>query len=246
MITSPILDHARRAAGIVATGLALLAAAVPAGAQQAPQTPQFGPRAGGAQAQATQPGQPAQQAGPKPQLVAKHGEWEIQCGDFANPAAAHGGADNAEKKPAQTASSGKSDAAGSTTGAAQVIRQCGMIQVARSTEQQNVGMTLVLVRQPQGDNMITMMRILVPIGVYLPTGVALEIDGNAVGRVPFTQCIPQLCMAFAEATPETLEKLKKGSKANFIIYAAPGMGIGLDISLKGFTAALAELEKQSS
>ncbi|WP_342643026.1 invasion associated locus B family protein [Rhodoligotrophos ferricapiens] len=251
MITSPLFTQAHRAAVAAVAGLALLATAGAAGAQQA----QFGPRANGAQAQAqpaqptpqgqpAQPGQPGQPgaAAPKANIVATHGDWQIQCGDFANPAAAHN-QNNAGDKPAQ--SGGKSDPAGSTSGSP-VLRQCGMIQSVRSQERQNIGLTLVLVRQPQGDKTITMMRILVPIGVYLPTGVALEIDGNAVGRVPFTQCIPQLCMAFAEATPETLDKLKKGSKANFIIYEGPGMGIGLDISLKGFTAALTELEKQSS
>jgi invasion protein IalB len=73
--------------------------------------------------------------------------------------------------------------------------------------------------------------------------VALEIDGDAVGRVPFTRCIPQICIALAEASPPTLEKMKRGAMANFIIYEAPGMGMGLELSLRGFTAALAELDK---
>ena len=89
------------------------------------------------------------------------------------------------------------------------------------------------------------MRVIAPIGVFLPTGVALEIDGNAVGRVPFTRCMPQVCMAFAEASPETLAKLKKGKSANFIIYEAPGMGLPMNLSLEGFSASLAALEKAS-
>ena len=81
------------------------------------------------------------------------------------------------------------------------------------------------------------------LGVFLPTGVALEIDGTAVGRVPFNRCLPQVCMAIAEASPETLEKLKKGKEANFIIYEAPGIGLPMKLSLSGFTASLSALEK---
>ena len=85
------------------------------------------------------------------------------------------------------------------------------------------------------------MRVLVPIGVYLPTGVALEIDGAAVGRAPFVRCRPQICEAFAEVSPESLAKMKKGTAANFIVYEAPGLGIPMKISLEGFSAALDNL-----
>jgi invasion protein IalB len=37
--------------------------------------------------------------------------------------------------------------------------------------------------------------------------------------------------------------MKKGNTAKFIIYEAPGLGIDMNISLKGFTAALDELGK---
>ena len=86
-----------------------------------------------------------------------------------------------------------------------------------------------------------MMRVMAPIGVYLPTGVALEIDGAAVGRVPFTRCRPQICEAFAEASPETLAKMKKGTAANFIIYEAPGLGMPMKISLEGFSAGAGQI-----
>lgn len=150
---------------------------------------------------------------PKQKVVFEQGDWKVSC----------------EEKPADA----KSDAQES----------CGMIQTATHPERKNVALTLVLVKSVQNEKPVTMMRVLAPIGVFLPTGVALEIDGNAVGRVPFTRCLPQVCVAFAEASPPTLEKLKKGGKAKFIIYEAPGLGIGLDLSLKGFTASFTELQK---
>jgi len=152
-----------------------------------------------------------------PEVIATHGDWKIQC-ESGNPQQAEGAPENS--------------------------KQCGMVQTARSEKNPKVSLTLVLVKAKQGDKMVTMMRVMAPIGVFLPTGVALEIDGGAVGRVPFTRCLPQVCMAFAEASPETLAKLRKGGGANFIIYEAPGLGLPMKISLNGFSAAFAELDKQ--
>lgn len=163
-----------------------------------------------------EPGQaaPAGQAGPAPTVIETHGDWKVQCETTSAAAAA-------ENQPP---------------------KQCGMVQTARSEKNPKVQLTLVLVKAKQGDKQVTMMRVMAPIGVFLPTGVALEIDGAAVGRVPFTRCLPQICIAFAEASKETLEKMRKGGGANFIIYEAPGLGLPMKISLSGFSAAFAALE----
>jgi invasion protein IalB len=121
---------------------------------------------------------------------------------------------------------------------------CGMVQVTRSEKNPKVGLSLVIVRAKQGEKDVVMMRVMAPIGVYLPTGVALEVDGTAVGRVPFTRCRPQICEALAEASPETLGKMKKGTAANFIVYEAPGLGVPMKISLEGFSAGLDSLTAQ--
>jgi invasion protein IalB len=222
--------------------------------QQAPQQapgklppPSFGPRA--ARPQAGQPGQQQQHPqGPPPEVIGKYGDWTVQCEkappQTAGDASAQG--QDAEQNTASTdaaAPSGKGDAAAPAAKPGGGERPCGMVQTVRDEKRKNIGLTLVLVSGEQQGKKVTMMRVMAPIGVFLPTGVALEIDGAAVGRVPFTRCLPQVCIAFAEATPPTLEKLKKGGKANFIIYEAPGVGIRLPITLNGFSKGLAELAK---
>ena len=156
-------------------------------------------------------------AAPAVEVIATHGAWKIQC----------------ESAPAGQA----------TEGQAEGQKQCGMVQSAKSEKNPKAVLTLVLIRTKQADKQVTMIRVIAPIGVFLPTGVALEIDGAAVGRVPFTRCMPQVCMAFAEASPETLDKMKKGDAANFIIYEAPGLGLPMKISLEGFSAAFDALDK---
>ena len=158
-------------------------------------------------------GQPQGQV-PAAETIATHGDWVVQC-----------------DTPQKTAD-GKTPP-----------KQCGIVQNAKYEKNPRVGLTLVITKMKQGDKTVTSMRVMAPIGVFLPTGVALEIDGAAVGRVPFTSCLPRFCMALAEASPDTLAKLKKGKAANFIIYEAPGMGMPMPISLKGFSDALGELDK---
>jgi invasion protein IalB len=193
-----------------------LGAAVPALAQQG-QQPAQGQQNFGPRVKPAQPGaapQAGQEGAPPPsQTVAKHGAWEVQCAD----------APPQKDQPAK--------------------KQCGMVQITKSEKNEKVGLSLIVLKVKQGDKEMTMMRVVVPIGVYLPTGVALEIDKAAVARVPFTRCLPRTCEAFAEASPPTLEKMKKGTSANFIIYEAPGLGIPMKISLDGFAAALGELSK---
>ncbi|MET0483790.1 MAG: invasion associated locus B family protein [Aestuariivirgaceae bacterium] len=202
---------------------------------------QFGPRA--ARPQAGAAGQPGMQRPrtPPPQVMGKFGDWVLQCEQTPQTAANSGGQDAAQETASTDDASGKGDAAAKPD--ANGERPCGLVQSVRDEKRKNIGLTLVLLEGMQQGKKVTMMRVMAPIGVFLPTGVALEIDGAAVGRVPFTRCLPQVCVAFAEATPPTLEKLKKGGKANFIIYEAPGVGIRLPITLNGFSKGLGELAK---
>lgn len=157
--------------------------------------------------------QAQQRPQPKVDIIAENGKWKVQC----------------ETPPAPE---------GQTP-----TRQCGMVQSTASEKNPKATLTLVLVKTKAGDKETINMRVIAPIGVFLPTGVALEVDGNAIGRVPFTRCMPQVCMAFAEASPETLEKMKKGGEANFIIYEAPGIGMPMKLSLSGFSASLEALQQ---
>jgi invasion protein IalB len=152
---------------------------------------------------------------PKVETIATHGKWQIQCSDL----------------PAQN-----DQPAG---------RSCGMIQVGKSETNESIGLSLVINKVKQGDKSQTLMRALVPIGVYLPTGIAIEIDGAALeGRMNFTRCNPRACEGFGEASAPTLKKFLKGKVATFYIYDRPGNGYPIKLPLEGFADGLAELAKQ--
>jgi invasion protein IalB len=157
-----------------------------------------------------------QPAGPQVETVATHGLWQIQCSELPPPAAGQ-------------PSPGKS---------------CGMTQVVKSDKNENIGMSLIINRVKQAGKKQTMMRALVPIGVYLPTGVAMEIDGAALeGRMSFTRCNPRACEGFGEASDATMKKFMKGQMATFYIYDRPGNGYPLKVALEGFAQGIADLDK---
>ena len=158
--------------------------------------------------------QPQAESQQAAEVIKEHGDWKLTCEKKEVKQP-----DGTSKKP------------------------CALIQSTTSTERKNVALTLVLIKSEKDGKPNTMMRVIAPIGVFLPTGVALEIDGAAVGRVPFTRCLPRVCIAFAEASEPTLDKMRKGGKANFIIYEAPGLGMSLELSLKGFTAGWKHLQE---
>jgi invasion protein IalB len=162
------------------------------------------------------PGAAGGDEGPKAETVATHGSWLVQC---ANAPAAQ------EGQPAGKA--------------------CGMLQNAKSEKNEKVGISVIVSRLKGADGAKTVMRVLVPIGVYLPTGIPVEIDGAALpNRLVFTRCTPRICEAFGEPSQESLSKFLKGNDSIFFLYDRPGNGYPLKISLTGFAAGLQELDKQ--
>ncbi len=174
----------------------------------APQTKQFGPRAGKPAAQGQQ-GAPAE-------TIGKFGAWEVQC----------------------------ADAPKGQDGATEGQKSCGMIQTVKHETNQNVGISVIISKLKRGDKSAVLMRVMAPIGVYLPTGIPVEIDGAALpNRLTFTRCLPRVCEGFGEASPESLTKFMKGGVATFYLYDRPGNGYPLKVSLQGFAKALGELDK---
>jgi invasion protein IalB len=123
-------------------------------------------------------------------------------------------------------------------------KSCGMIQNTQNAKDERVALSVIVSRVKRDGKPVTFMRILAPIGVYLPTGIPIEIDGAALqSRMQFSRCLPRMCEGFGEASPETLAKFKKGTTATFYLYDRPGNGYPMKVSLEGFGTALTALDK---
>lgn len=174
----------------------------------------------------------------QPVIKSKHDAWQIQCEGAKNKTV--NAADLVKELEANQTAEKKKDA---EPAKAIPDEQCGMVQTVKSKDRPNIGLSVIIFRNKKKDKTEgTLLRVLAPSGVFLPNGLAMEIDGTAQGRIGFLRCLPNGCIAQAEVQDKLLKALKSGSAVNFIIYEAPGRGLALSVSLKGFTAAYKALK----
>lgn len=118
--------------------------------------------------------------------------------------------------------------------------KCALVQSVTAEDRPNVGLTVIFLKSIDGKKQL--LRVVAPLGVLLPTGLGLKIDDKDVGHAPFLKCGKVGCIAEVVVNEELVGKLQKGGTAVFIIFQTPEAGIGIPISLKGFTPALAALK----
>ncbi len=115
---------------------------------------------------------------------------------------------------------------------------CALVQSVTAEDRANVGLTVYFQRFQNGTRVL---RVFAPLGVLLPPGLGLKVDGQDIGNAPFLRCHSFACYAQVVVEDELVEKLSKGKTAVFIIFQTEEAGIGIPISLKGFGEALAAL-----
>lgn len=118
--------------------------------------------------------------------------------------------------------------------------KCALVQSVTAEDRPNVGLTVVFYKAIGEDKKL--LRVVVPLGVLLPTGLGLKIDDQDVGNAPFLKCGKRGCIAEVVLQDDVIQKFKSGATAMFIIFDTPEVGIGIPISLQGFAKALASLK----
>ncbi len=115
---------------------------------------------------------------------------------------------------------------------------CAIVQSVTAEDRNNVGLTVYFQRFSDGTQVL---RVFAPLGVLLPPGLGLKIDGQDVGNAPFLRCHSFACYAQVTVDKTLVDKLSKGKTAIFIIFQTEEAGIGIPISLSGFQDALKKL-----
>jgi invasion protein IalB len=126
------------------------------------------------------------------------------------------------------------------TPAGSKVEKCAAVQSVTAEDRPNVGLTVIF--QKSLTSKKQMLLVVAPLGVLLPTGLGLIIDGKDVGRVPFLRCGKIGCFAEAVVPDELSGKLKNGKTALFTIFQTPEQGIAIPIELNGFTKALGSIK----
>ena len=186
------------------TGSIAASIAVPAWAQQAQQTQP---------AQQTQQLQPQQQGQPQPHTQ------QVPTSQVPQPPgtvrSSHGAWSVVCDKPAGASA-----------------EQCALMQNVIAEDRPEVGLSVVVLKT--ADRKSKILRVLAPLGVLLPNGLGLNVDGKDIGRAYFVRCFADGCYAEVVLEDELLKTFRSGTSATFIVFQTPEEGIGIPVDLKGF------------
>lgn len=119
------------------------------------------------------------------------------------------------------------------------FEQCAIIQNVTAENQPNVGLSVIVLKT--ADQQARLLRVLAPLGVLLPNGLGLNINGTDMGRVAFVRCLPNGCVAEVIMDDGLIETLSAGGTAIFVVFKTPEEGIGIPVSLNGFGDGFAAL-----
>ncbi len=93
-----------------------------------------------------------------------------------------------------------------------------------------------------GQDASVVALVSLPLGVYIPSGVAVDVDDDFVFRAQLLECREdEGCRAAFDLTPEILEEMKMGGEMSIaIVDGRSRRAIAFNFSLIGFTKAYGE------
>ena len=129
--------------------------------------------------------------------------------------------------------------------------KCAASQSVAAADLANTGLLVVIQKPGRGEKLI--MTIVAPMGIYLPKGLGLQIDGLKFGEVPFIRCGSRNnsanrrggigCFAQAIINKKIMTKMSKGKYAYFTFFLSPQEnGIAIPLQLKGFAKAIQKVK----
>ena len=102
-------------------------------------------------------------------------------------------------------------------------------------------LSLVAIALKTADRKSRLLRVIVPLGSLIPTGLGLHIDADDLGRISYVKCLPTGCVAEVFIEDKVLKAMEAGKKVTFVVFETPEEGIGVSGSLAGFKEAFEAL-----
>ncbi|XAZ20425.1 invasion associated locus B family protein (plasmid) [Sinorhizobium sp. B11] len=90
------------------------------------------------------------------------------------------------------------------------------------------------------------LTALLPLNVFLPSGLSLKADGKPVAKLAYRNCNQSGCWAQQALDTKTIAALKKGMTAEGLVRLINGQDINIRFSLSGLKPALDELQSTAS
>ena len=121
------------------------------------------------------------------------------------------------------------------------IEICQISQTLIDKESDQPMMKIAVGYVPDKDQPVAVITL--PLGIFLPPGIELQIDGKGkVGRLPINTCLPSGCQAGVQLDEDFVSRMKQGNQMTVTFGNPQGKGVAAPVSLKGFTAGLASVE----
>ena len=103
-----------------------------------------------------------------------------------------------------------------------------------------VGLSVVVLKT--ADNKARILRVLAPLGVILPNGLGLNIDGKDLGRAYFVRCMSGWLLCGSDFERRIADHAcRAGSMQPSSSSQSPEEGIGIPVDLTGFKEGFAKL-----
>lgn len=121
---------------------------------------------------------------------------------------------------------------------------CNLFQTAllNNEESEGPGQRVLLTRIGYLDgNENAVLLITAPLGILLPMGITVEVEGHDPIRIPVQRCDAGGCLAYVVMEQPFIDAFKKGIEAKVTLYDAKRRGVAIPLSLKGFTDGMEAL-----
>ncbi|MDX5360756.1 MAG: invasion associated locus B family protein [Alphaproteobacteria bacterium] len=162
----------------------------------------------------------------------------------AAPAAAQSSATPAQPAPPQPNITRTEDfrdwklVCGTPPGNASAPEQCHLLQSVVVSETKRR-----ILQAEVGDSQDgRILALTVPLGIYLPAGIEISIDGGEKMRIPVDVCQPNGCAGAVKLDNAMLNRMKNGSRAVITFKNVQLKPIDVPLSLLGFTAGYAQVK----
>ena len=93
--------------------------------------------------------------------------------------------------------------------------QCAIVQNVSDEAQPNISLNVLVMRT--ADRKLRLLRVIAPLGVLLPNGLGLNVDGKEIGRVAFVRCLYG-CVAEVFLDDDLINTLSTGKTALFVVF----------------------------
>ena len=94
--------------------------------------------------------------------------------------------------------------------------------------------------QPSSDPKKFSFGVAVPLGVLMPPGIVINVDGEKKATAQYIICIPSqqknppACVAQAAVTDEFVAAMRKGKKLDLVVVMGQGKTVPIEVTLAGF------------